>query len=73
MEKNPPAHYREPISAGPDKGFIIGKLNILKYLEVSEHIYKKLVAAGLPVQEIGGTIIAHKENIAEYFKQKSRV
>jgi hypothetical protein len=50
-----------------------GKDEILEYCKMSEYIAKKWIKNGLPVLIVDGTWYAHRDNIKEYFKARTRV
>lgn len=47
---------------------LTSKQEILDYLKISPHLYKKLVRMGLPVLYLDGRCYAHKENLDNFFK-----
>lgn len=50
-----------------------GKDEIMEAYSWSEYKFKQWVKAGLPVLIMGGTCYAHRDNIDEFFRLKTRV
>ena len=54
-------------------GLLIGKQSILDYTGLSEFLYLKWMRQDMPVWYFDGAPYAHKENLDEFFKAKTRV
>jgi len=62
----------KPINKKSQK-VLIGKEEIMEYLNVSKILFSKFVKAGMPVLYMDGRFYAHSENLDEYFKGITRV
>jgi hypothetical protein len=54
-------------------GVFCGKEEIMLVYDWSKHIFKKWVKIGLPCLIVDRMYYAHKDNINEYFKAKTRI
>ncbi len=51
---------------------LVGKDAILEYLQVSEKLFKKFMANGLPVRVMENRYYAHADNLDNYFLHLTR-
>jgi len=52
---------------------LMGKKEIMDYLKITDHNYKKFIRMGMPVLYVDSRCYAHKDNIDEFFKAVTRV